>query len=237
MVDSKHDQNVEFANTLGIPGINTGTYYTGGSPGFVPTNLPGGSGGTQGTVYGDGLNVNRCNCPLTQKEDQYQIVNNWTKVLGNHSVKLGVDLRYARNLRVPSDTDRAGQINFACRANLQPCSATQGGLGLATMMLGDVSSFGRYVSTSTNAKEFQKRTFFYGQDTWRVTRKLTANIGLRWELYFPEKVNADGNGSLLNLNDGYLHIAGVGGIGYRHGLEHREEELVCAAHWPRLPAE
>ncbi len=80
-----------------------------------------------------------------------------------------------------------------------------------------MTSFGRYVSTSTNAKEFQKRTFFYGQDTWRVTRKLTANIGLRWELYFPEKVNADGNGSLLNLNDGYLHIAGVGGIGTNMG--------------------
>ena len=96
-----------------IPGINMGDYFTGGSPGFVPTNLPGGSGGTQGTAYGDGLNVNRCNCPLTQKEDQFQIVNNWTKIFGAHSIKLGVDLRYARNLRIPSDTDRAGQLNFA----------------------------------------------------------------------------------------------------------------------------
>jgi hypothetical protein len=212
VIDSKHDQNVQFANTLGIPGINMGDYFTGGSPGFVPTNLPGGSGGTQGTAYGDGLNVNRCNCPLTQKEDQYQIVNNWTKVLGAHSVKVGVDLRYARNLRVPSDTDRAGQLNFTAGSTSNPAASTQGGLGLATMMLGQVTSFGRYVSTSTNAKEFQKRTFFYGQDTWRINRKLTANIGLRWELYFPEKVNADGNGSLLNLNDGYLHIAGVGGV-------------------------
>ncbi len=38
------------------------------------------------------------------------------------------------------------------------------------------------------------------------------NIGLRWELYFPESVNADGNGSLLDLDDGYLHVAGIGGI-------------------------
>jgi hypothetical protein len=79
-------------------------------------------------------------------------------------------------------------------------------------MLGDVSSFNRYVSTSTNAKEFQKRTFFYGQDTWRVTHNLTLNLGLRWELYFPESVNGPGNGSLLNLSDGYLHVAGIGGI-------------------------
>ncbi len=84
-------------------------------------------------------------------------------------------------------------------------------------MLGDVTSFNRYVSTSTNAKEFQKRTFFYGQDTWRVNHKLTLNLGVRWEIYFPESVNGAGNGALLNLNDGYLHVAGIGGIGSNLG--------------------
>jgi hypothetical protein len=209
IITSKHDQNVEFANTLGIPGINTGTYFTGGAPGFQPATLPGGSTQPQ---YGDGLNINRCNCPLTEKEDQFQIVNNWTKVLGNHSVKVGVDLRYARNLRVPSDNDRAGLIAFGAGPTSNPSLKTQGGLGFATFLLGKVTNFNRYVSTSTNAKEFQKRTFFYGQDTWRATHNLTVNVGLRWELYFPEKVNAAGNGSLLDLNDGYLHVAGIGGI-------------------------
>ena len=156
--------------------------------------------------------MNRCNCPLTQKEDQFQIVNNWTKVLGAHSIKLGVDLRYARNLRVPSDNNRTGILNFAPGQTSDPAATTQGGNGYATFLLGQVSSFSRYVSSSTNAKEFQKRTFFYGQDTWRATRNLTVNIGLRWELYFPESVNADGNGSLLDLDDGYLHVAGIGGI-------------------------
>ncbi len=211
VIDTKHDQGTNFADTLGIPGINIGGDITSGSPGFNVTNLPNGGGGTQGTVYGDGLNVNRCNCPLIEKEDQFQVVNNWTFIKGNHTFKVGADLRYGRNLRVPSDNDRAGLLNFNVGPTSQP-GTNAGGLGFASFMLGDVTSFNRYVSTSTNAKEFQKRTFFYGQDTWRLTKNLTLNLGLRWEIYFPESVNGPGNGALLNMNDGYLHVAGIGGV-------------------------
>jgi hypothetical protein len=213
VIDTKYDQGVEFANTLGIPGINSGSNFTSGSPGFQMSNVPGGGGGTQGyPAFGAGLGINRCNCPLTEREDQGQIVNNWTMLRGNHSIKVGVDLRYGRNLRVPSDTDRAGLMHFDNGPTEDPASTTPGGLGFATFMLGQVDGFGRYYSTSTNAKEFQKRTFFYAQDTWRVTRNLMLNLGLRWELYFPESVNGPGNGALLNIADGYLHVAGIGGI-------------------------
>jgi hypothetical protein len=123
---------------------------------------------------------------------------------------LGADLRYGRNLRVPSDHDRTGVLNF----NNNPTSngGVSAGISFATMALGDVTSFDRYVSNSTNAKEYQKREFFYAQDTWRFNTKFTLNLGVRWELYYPESVNAPGNGALLNLADGYLHVAGIGGI-------------------------
>jgi len=219
VIDTKYDQGVSYAaTTLGIPGINTGSNFTSGSPGFQFANVPGGGGGTQGyPAFGAGLGINRCNCPLTEREDQGQIVNNWTLVRGNHTAKVGVDLRYGRNLRVPSDTDRAGLMHFDNGPTEDPNGAIQGGLGFATFMLGQVDNFGRFYSTSTNAKEFQKRTFFYAQDTWRATRDLTLNLGVRWEIYFPEAVNAAGNGSLLNIADGYLHVAGVGGIGSNLG--------------------
>src|SRR6516165_1588890 len=135
-----------------------------------------------------------------QKEDQYQIVNNWTKILGTHSLKFGADLRYARNLRVPSDNDRTGTLYFS---NQPTSNGATGGLGFATFAIGKVTGFKRYVSTSTNAKEFQKRDFFYAQDTWRATQKLTVNYGLRYEFYFPETINAAGNGALLNPDTGY----------------------------------
>ncbi len=213
IIDSKNNQGVDYMTQLGIPNENTSDPITSGSGGFQFATLPG--GGTQ-PQYGDFLGVSRCNCPLEEKEDQFQIVNNWTKILGNHSIKFGADLRYARNLRVPSDTDRTGINQF----NQGPTAdqATQlGGLGFATFVEGDVQNYSRYVSTSTNAKEFQKRTFFYAQDTWRTTPNLTVNLGLRYELYFPEKVNAAGNGALMDINTGYLSVAGIGGIGSNMG--------------------
>ncbi|GGA72596.1 hypothetical protein GCM10011507_25270 [Edaphobacter acidisoli] len=205
IVDSKFDQSTQAAAALGFGGLNTGSYFTNGLPGFQIT-LPN-SGQTE---WGAGLNINRCNCPLTEREDQFQVVNNWTKTIGNHSIKFGVDLRYARNLRVPSDTDRTGLFTF--NASATGNTDGTGGVGLASFVLGDPSQFGRYVSTSTNAKEFQKRDFFYAQDTWRATSKLTLNLGLRYELYFPEAVNGVGNGALMDPKTGYLHVAGIGGV-------------------------
>src|SRR5258708_32021979 len=37
--------------------------------------------------------------------------------------------------------------------------------------------------------------------------------GLRWEIYFPESVNAKDNGGFANLSDGVIRVAGEGPIG------------------------
>ncbi len=171
-----------------------------------------------GAQFGSGLQQGHCNCPLKEKEDQFQIVNNWTKTIGNHAIKFGADIRYARNLRVPSDADRTGVNHF----DEGPTSnGTTGGLGWATFILGDVSRFNRYTSSfagESNAKEFQPRDFFYAQDTWRVTPKLTVNAGLRYEYYAPERVNGKDNGALLNLDTGFINVAGEGGIPLNLGV-------------------
>ena len=217
IVTGKYDQGTAFADQLGIPGLNGASSFTSGAPGFILTDAgnfgnTSGDATAQGPQYGSGLNINRCNCELEEREDQYQVVNNWTRLIGNHSVKFGADLRYARNLRVPSDNNRTGLLNFGTGPTGDGTSDDTG-LGYATFLLGDVTTFQRYVSSSTNAKEFQKRLYFYAQDTWRATPKLTVNYGTRYEVYFPETVNAPGNGAIMNLNTGYLQVAGIGGIG------------------------
>jgi hypothetical protein len=212
---------------FGIPGANTSDPKTGGLGYFGLAGSPGslsgagcapnnGGAGCVISSFGDGLGVARCNCPLTESEQQVQFVNNWTKTKGNHIIKFGADIRYALNLRIPSDNNRTGEYNFSPEATAQNGS---GGLDLATFLLGDVTSFARYVNNPVVAPpaERQKRMFFYGQDTWRVNPKLTLNFGLRWEIYFPETVNTKGGGGFANITDfggqGAIRVAGFGGIG------------------------
>lgn len=220
---SKPDSGSPMTN-FGIPGANTsdpktaglGSFQLGKDPlsGFNGTDNAGGNGLVVSS-FGDGLGVARCNCPLTESEQQFQFVNNWTHVRGNHQIKFGADLRYAMNLRIPSDNNRTGEYNFSPEAT---SNGTNGGLDLATFLLGDVTAFARYVNNpniagASNAAERQKRFFFYGQDTWRATSKLTINYGLRWEIYFPETVDSKGHGGFANIVDfgtGGIRVAGVG---------------------------
>ena len=213
----KYDGGEAFATNNGIPGLNVTTFAnTGGAPQFEPDSLPNNSQGQPGGAFGSGLDATRCNCPLTQNERQYQFVNNWTHEIGNHSIKFGADLRHAYNLRVPSDANRAGALYFQASHTSNP-STNLGGLSYATFLLGRVTQFNRYASTSGNASETQNRFFGYVQDTWRATPKLTLNYGVRWENYLPEKLGQD-LGALLNLNTGNLQVAHEGNYGGDMGI-------------------
>ena len=206
------------ATAAGIPGLNLDNFFTSGLPGFFFEGDAGTSIGYKlGGVNGDG----HCNCPLKEQEQQYQFVANVNKMQGNHSLKFGADIRYALNLRVPSDSHRAGELRFSPDfTGFVPTgsSSPQQGLGYATFLLGQVTGFGRYVSTSTDARERQKRWFFYAQDQWRITPKLQINYGIRWELLFPETVNKPGNGAQLDLSTGQIAVFGIGKTSI-HGIQ------------------
>jgi hypothetical protein len=193
------------AKDAGIPGLNVDENFNSGMPAFFINGY-----GNNLFRFGYALGVNGCNCPLIQDEKQFQFVNNWTKIQGNHTFKFGADIRHARNLRVPSDRHRSGELNFDAARTQGPSG---GGSGLAAYLLGDVSRFERYVSNVLNASETQNRLFFFAQDQWRVTNKLTVNYGLRWENYRPQKVNAAGNGGFVDVDTGEVLVAGRDNVG------------------------
>src|SRR5208337_127947 len=116
-LNQKYDEGTPLATNLGIPGLNnTGYALTNGAPSFAVTG---------NVSFG-----NNCNCTLIEDEYQYQIVNNWTKILKTHTVRWGVDLRYGQNLRVSQDTNRAGSLTFGTGPTEDPQLSVSGGLGL-----------------------------------------------------------------------------------------------------------
>jgi hypothetical protein len=193
----------DFATKAGAPGLNIpGDPTTNSMPHFSiqqgPANLD----------FGNGLYDN-CNCPLVERMQQFQEIGNLTWTVGKHTFKFGPDIHYLQNLRLPSDQHRSGEVYTW---NLLTQGAAGGGLGMAGFLLGGVSQFTRYISHTQDAGEREWRFFFYGEDTWRVTPKLTLNYGLRWEIYRPQSVTGRDRGGWFNLANGEIDVAGENGV-------------------------
>ena len=170
----------------GLLGLNRGGEDTSGMPAFYVN-------GDGGFDFGYALGVNGCNCPLSETENQFQWVSNWTKQQGNHTISWGVDIRRAQQTRIDSSTHRAGEVTFndsvtgsSTVDNIAAGNATTGA-AVASYLLG-VPSF--FVQQNTGAGLYpslrQTRLFFFGQDAWHATRKLTITYGLRYETICPK---------------------------------------------------
>jgi hypothetical protein len=210
VAENKIDNGSSPAAAAGIANLNTGLLESSGSPTYTVKDGSISDFGEQG-----------CNCPLKESEQVFQINNNWTKTIGNHSIRFGADLRYALNLRNASDYNRAGVLMFSNSTNdttNHPADyGGASGIGLLSVLEGQIAQFQRFDVYNSNAANRQKRGAFYGQDSWRVTPKLTLNYGVRWDIIFPETVNGAGNGGFTDLNAGVIRVAGVGGVGTNGG--------------------
>ena len=152
----------------GIPGLNLGDAFTSGLP--LRANIEGNQASSASAPASD---VGRCNCPLAQDEKQCQIAPTSRRSWAAPHAQ-GRDRHPPRqNLRVPSDSHRAGELKFHAQPHERARRAAAS--GLATFLLGDVTFFKRYVSPTTDARERQWRSFYYVQDTWRPSNKLTLN--------------------------------------------------------------
>ncbi len=191
------------AAALGMPNLNT-TPDTAGLPTF---NL------NQNSL--SPLGNQSCNCPLTESEQVFQLTNNWTKVSGNHAIRFGGDLRYAKNVRNASDNNRTGLFTFDNSSTGLSTAAgvVSTGNDLASLLVGTAARFQRFDVYINDQYSYQKRGAFYAQDTWRITPKLTLNYGVRWDVIFPETVNGLGHGGFASLVSGGIRVAGANGIG------------------------
>ena len=115
----------------------------------------------------------------------YSAVASVTKIMGTHTIKAGWDGRMIR-VNDHEYRDTSGQYNFTAGFTQGPNPSTASstaGNGFASLLLGTGSG-----DVIQNFKDVASQSYYfawYVQDDWRVTRKLTLNLGLRYDLDTP----------------------------------------------------
>jgi len=110
--------------------------------------------------------------PLTQLDWTYSVSDNVSKVWGSHTVKAGLDIRKQRLDRFFQQSNR-GSFSF---------TGALTGSAIADFLLGLPASTTRAVGNGIYNNIHQIRQGYYVQDDWRVSNRLTLNIGLRYEI-------------------------------------------------------
>ncbi len=119
---------------------------------------------------------------------QFQPRNVWAMLgsvahqRGKHSIKIGGDIRFL-HFNEGQNAVASGAFSFSRLFTQGPVptqASTTGGFGVASMLLGDASggSVNAINPISTQGSYYA----LYVQDDWRVTQKLTVNLGLRWDV-------------------------------------------------------
>jgi|HubBroStandDraft_1064217.scaffolds.fasta_scaffold01994_6 hypothetical protein len=154
------------------PGFNMGYLYNNGAAGKLPAiNISGGS------VYGGGFAEDPDGIwpegPYNSNPT-YTYRDNLTKVVGRHNLQFGAYLVAAQKNELSSV-----QVNGSLTYDIS--SPVSSGNAFADMLLGNIASF----SQGSNQLKFYNRYKIiepYFQDDWRVTDRLTLNLGLRISL-------------------------------------------------------
>jgi Carboxypeptidase regulatory-like domain len=195
----QNDVGLETNDKVGIPNINDGTTITDGVAAIEVAGPVGSFAmGTQGSV------------PRLDRSTVFQIVNNWTKVKGNHEIRWGVDWRKNLEDLFTLNQSTRGEFDFN-QTVTGTAELPDSGIAMASFLLGGAGSFerGQFVIWPD---ERALRVSGYGGDVWKVTPKFTANYGLRWDYISPISPKNPGGDVNYDFTNGSLILAGLGPI-------------------------
>ncbi|HUO35074.1 MAG TPA: TonB-dependent receptor [Candidatus Acidoferrum sp.] len=126
--------------------------------------------------------------PAIEKQNSYVFNENLTWVHGRHSWKFGTEIRDEQFTLLEPAAAR-GTVSFGSDFTDNPASPTTGGDAVATYFLGIPDSG---TITSVHNVDYHRQIYaLYAQDDFRMTQRLTFNLGLRYELF--TTVKASGN--------------------------------------------
>jgi hypothetical protein len=108
-----------------------------------------------------------------QFNNSFQVLDNFTKVIGRHSIQFGGQFHY----------DQINERNLAAENGQYSFSGGETGIDFADFLIGAPDSL-----TQASPQILDSRSKYYAlyaQDSWRATDTLVLNYGLRWEASMP----------------------------------------------------
>lgn len=114
-----------------------------------------------------------------RKGTTVQFTDAVTIIRGKHTFKVGTDQRYIRS-NFTNRTNPSGAFNFTAALTNNPQSPAGTGVAFATYLLGEVVSGSLSVRPLFAFHSWNNGSYI--QDDYKVTRKLTLNLGLRYDL-------------------------------------------------------
>jgi hypothetical protein len=118
--------------------------------------------------------------PSHEIQNSYSLLDNLTWVHGRHSIKIGTEIR-AEEFTIFQPAAARGTLDFGPGFTDNPPAQGNGGSGFASFLVG--LSDGGSINNLHNIDYHRPVYAFYVQDDWKVTPKLTLNLGLRYELF------------------------------------------------------
>ena len=170
------DYGTNPAAAVGIPGINLNEATS------AMTQL------TFQTIRNLGANSNQ---PLITNQNDFQLFDNVTWLKGRHTVKVGGSITWRSREILNADTI-VGNFGFNnnqtsnCAGQATGCVIQAStGLDVASFLLGYAATKTRNLFDAETYTEKRPEYALYVQDDFRMTSRLTLNVGLRWDVFVP----------------------------------------------------
>jgi hypothetical protein len=184
------------------------------SPGSAQTDDFAGKYGLTPAVFGKGFpslgNLNANGYGYTtqmglatasiQADQNFVVGNDVTWTHGSHLFQFGVDVRWIQSNQYDLSGATGGKYSFSAGTTN---NGSSGGAPLASFILGTINSF----SNSPVLTNGYYRWHYYAgylQDDWRVTPKITLNLGFRYNVETPRTEKFD-NQAFAQLSPGSLN--------------------------------
>src|SRR5580700_7431774 len=158
-------------------------------------------GGLPSIGFGDGTAAIGASgyLPAIEHQHSYVFTDNLSWTRGRHAVKFGGELRFEQ-FTILEPAAARGSIDFGGGfvINDNPADPGTGGEAFATFLQG-ISDGGSITSVTPNIIYNRQIYSVYALDDFRVTPRLTLNLGLRYELFTTIK-EANNNQDTFNFN-------------------------------------